>query len=48
MLPAPQPNLLKAILDNPQVSVISTDESGKVSTFNRGAEELLGYKAEEI
>jgi PAS domain-containing protein len=47
MLPRPEPNLLQAILDNPEIGVISTDESGKVRTFNRGAEELLGYTAEE-
>ncbi len=48
MLPRPEPNLLQAILENPEISVISTDESGKVRTFNRGAEELLGYRAEEM
>lgn len=48
MLPRPEPDFLKAILENPQISVISTDESGKIRTFNRGAEELLGYKAEEL
>jgi PAS domain-containing protein len=48
MLPRQEPDFLRAILENPQISVISTDESGKVRTFNRGAEELLGYKAEEL
>jgi PAS domain S-box-containing protein len=48
MLPRPEPDFLKAILENPQISVISTDETGKIRTFNRGAEELLGYKAEEL
>jgi PAS domain S-box-containing protein len=48
MLPRPEPDFLKAILENPQISVISTDETGKVRTFNRGAEELLGYKADEM
>jgi PAS domain S-box-containing protein len=48
MLPRAEPDFLKAILENPQISVISTDESGKIRTFNKGAEELLGYKAEEL
>jgi PAS domain-containing protein len=48
MLPRPEPNLLQAILDNPEISVISTDETGKIRTFNRGAEEMLGYTAEEV
>lgn len=48
MLPHPEPNLLQAILDNPEIGVISTDETGKIRTFNRGAEVLLGYSAEEM
>ena len=48
MLPPPLPNFLDAILENPEICVISTDESGKVRTANRGAEELLGYTADEM
>jgi len=42
------PNFLASILENPRLAIISTGPDGKVRTFNRGAEELLGYKAEEI
>jgi PAS domain-containing protein len=44
----PELMLLHAILDNPQISVISTGPDGKIQTFNRGAENLLGYGAEEV
>ncbi len=47
-------NLLKlsstqnAILNGTDYSIISTDTEGIVTMFNSGAENLLGYKAEEI
>src|SRR5579864_671545 len=40
--------LLHAILNNQQISVISTGPDGTIQTFNAGAEALLGYKAEEV
>lgn len=40
--------LLHAILNNPQISVISTGPDGTIQTFNAGAENMLGYKAEEV
>lgn len=41
-------SLRKAILDAASVSIISTDESGVIKTFNHGAEMMLGYTAEEM
>ncbi len=39
----------KAVLDAAaHISIISTDQEGKIIVFNRGAENLLGYRAEEI
>ncbi|HEV2112520.1 MAG TPA: PAS domain S-box protein [Terriglobales bacterium] len=40
--------LLHAILNNQQISVISTGPDGMIQSFNPGAEALLGYKAEEV
>jgi len=40
--------LQKAILDSAEYSIISTDINGNIQSFNRGAEKLLGYSAEEI
>jgi PAS domain S-box-containing protein len=40
--------LLRAILDNPEMSIISVGPDRLIQSFNRGAEELLGYKAEEV
>ena len=40
--------LLRAILNNQQISVISTGPDGMIQTFNAGAEAMLGYKAEEV
>jgi len=40
--------LLHAILNNPQICVISTGPDGKIQSFNKGAETMLGYKAEEV
>lgn len=40
---------LQSILDSAtQVSIIATDLEGKIMTFNRGAELLLGYQSEEM
>jgi len=40
---------LQAILDaSTQVSIISVDGDGLISTFNKGAERMLGYAAEEV
>ncbi|HRE18308.1 MAG TPA: CHASE domain-containing protein, partial [Rhodocyclaceae bacterium] len=37
-----------AILDNAAVSIISTDPDGIITSFNYGAEHLLGYRAQEM
>ena len=39
---------LQAILDSANFSVISTDADGLIRTFNRGAEAMLGYRADEL
>ncbi len=40
---------LEGILEaSTQVSIISTDNEGMITSFNKGAENLLGYKAEEL
>lgn len=40
---------LQAVLDaSKQVAIIATDTEGKIVFFNSGAEQLLGYKAEEL
>lgn len=36
------------ILDGTDYSMISTSESGIINSFNKGAEKMLGYKAEEM
>jgi PAS domain S-box-containing protein len=42
-------NQIKSILDAAsQISIIATDCSGTVITFNVGAEKMLGYKASEL
>ncbi len=38
----------KIILNGTEYSIIATDTEGIIKTFNKGAEEMLGYKAEEI
>jgi PAS domain S-box-containing protein len=39
----------KAVLNSAtQIAIISTDKSGIITIFNTGAENLLGYKAEEV
>ncbi len=37
-----------AILDNASYAIIATDVMGTVTVFNRAAEEMLGYQAEEV
>ncbi|WP_369752226.1 PAS domain S-box protein [Flavobacterium sp. WC2409] len=39
---------LKAILNATEFSIISSDLDGVIKQFNRGAEKLLGYKAEDV
>ncbi|WP_271767543.1 PAS domain S-box protein [Aquimarina algiphila] len=40
---------LENIIDDiTQVSIIGTDQNGLITTFNRGAENLLGYSKEEV
>ncbi len=39
---------LKTILDSAHVSIIKTDTNGLITDFNKGAEKLLGYSAEEM
>ena len=38
----------QAILDYANYSIISTDGQGVITTFNRGAESLLGYRCVEV
>lgn len=38
----------RALLNSAACAIISTDAKGIVTTFNSGAEQLLGYKAEEV
>ena len=40
---------LQRILDaSSHVAIVSTDQAGIIRSFNRGAERLLGYRAEEV
>jgi len=40
---------LRAVLDaSTEVALIATDTAGLVTTFNRGAERMLGYDAQEV
>jgi PAS domain S-box-containing protein len=39
---------LTAILDSALVSIIGTDTNGTITHFNKGAEKLLGYAANEV
>ena len=42
-------SLLHAVLDaSVQFSIIATDPLGRITVFNRGAEQLLGYQAYEV
>ena len=38
----------RTILDSADVSIIATDPQGVIRTFNRAAERMLGYRAEEV
>ncbi len=38
----------QALLDSADAAVISTTVEGVITSFNRGAEEMLGYTAEEV
>ncbi|MCE1165487.1 MAG: PAS domain S-box protein [Bacteroidetes bacterium] len=37
-----------AIIDNAGIAIVSTDREGKIVTFNRAAENMLGYRAGEV
>lgn len=39
---------LNAILDATDYSIIATDLNGTITLFNKGAERILGYKAEDV
>ena len=39
---------LQKILDNSPVIIVTTDLEGNIVSFNRGAEESLGYRADEV
>ncbi|QSZ40633.1 PAS domain S-box protein [Sulfurimonas aquatica] len=41
-------NLQNAMFDNAGISIIITDTQGLIQSFNKEAENLLGYKAEEL
>lgn len=36
------------LLDNPQAMIISIDREGKIVSFNKASEEILGYHREEV
>ena len=38
----------RAVLASPHVCVITTGDDGLIRTFNKGAENVLGYKADEL
>src|SRR5687767_4728929 len=40
--------LQEAIINATELSIISTDTKGIITSFNRAAEELLGYSADEV
>jgi PAS domain S-box-containing protein len=41
-------NYLKAVLNATEYSVVAADHTGIVSLFNKGAEQMTGYTAEEV
>lgn len=44
----PSPEFQQAILNSANIAMIATDLEGMVCTFNRAAERLLGYRADEV
>jgi PAS domain S-box-containing protein len=41
-------DFLKGIIESSPDSIITTDLEGRITSFNRGAEEIFGYKAGEV
>jgi two-component system sensor histidine kinase/response regulator len=41
-------NLQKAVLDSANLIILSTDINGKIISYNKTAEQLLGYKRSEV
>lgn len=41
-------NLQKAVLDSANLIILSTDTDGKIISYNKTAEQLLGYKRSEV
>jgi len=41
-------SLRQAIFDAANIAIIATDITGTIKTFNRGAEHMLGYSADEL
>src|SRR5690606_38495911 len=48
MAPAPLPDSLSAVLDHCFEAVVSVERGGRIAFFNRAAERLFGYRAEEV
>jgi len=40
--------LQEAIINSTQLAIISTDPNGIINSFNRAAEQLLGYRSDEV
>lgn len=41
-------HLLNGVLNQSRLAVVTTDRSGRIDSFSRGAEKVLGYRAEEV
>ncbi|QZY28345.1 ATP-binding protein [Nocardioides coralli] len=41
-------DLFRRLIDSAHVAIIGTDEIGRVTLFNPGAERLLGYRADDV